>query len=298
MKKFYLLLAIPLLLSGCSSTNESTDATKSSTSQTSEVSSTTSSTTTAESTSESTVSTTKSTGEESTTSSKQPESTTTTKTSVAPSTSETTTSSKESTQETTQSSQTQETTTLDELKSTYPNVVLPTTVPLSSNNVLSAATAQEGDTLSILYYGTPTKLPVNDASLNQSTPSASYQANGELNEFSIDSSARAVDLGHSITGYQQGAAGSSYIEWQEGNWNIRVRASNLENQDPLPTAKEVVDYLETNALPAPTKGFILIDMTQQSYEANQVNWQVGNQVYKVTNADSIPALQMAVSMNH
>ena len=36
----------------------------------------------------------------------------------------------------------------------------------------------------------------------------------------------------------QGAAGSSYLSWQEGNWNLTVRAVNQENQDPEPVAKK------------------------------------------------------------
>ena len=31
-----------------------------------------------------------------------------------------------------------------------------------------------------------------------------------------------VDLGYNITGYKQGAAGSCYLSWQEGNWSLVV----------------------------------------------------------------------------
>lgn len=39
----------------------------------------------------------------------------------------------------------------------------------------------------------------------------------------IDNGGQPVDLGYNITGYKQGAAGSSYLSWQEGNWSLVVR---------------------------------------------------------------------------
>ena len=114
----------------------------------------------------------------------------------------------------------------------------------------------------------------------------------------VDTNGRQVDLGYNITGYQQGAAGSSILEWQEGNWSIRVRASNIEGQDPVPLAKEIVAYLEKASLPAPEKyGKITVEMNDSSQQATQVSWQEPKNVYTVTHKDTLSALKMAVSMN-
>lgn len=106
-----------------------------------------------------------------------------------------------------------------------------------------------------------------------------------------------MDLGHQITGYQQGAAGSSYLEWQEGNWRIRIRGNNIDGQEPLPLAKEIVAYLEENRLPAPEQfGKITIDMGDATNRAVEVSWQEPKNVYTITHQDPMAALKMAVSM--
>ena len=53
----------------------------------------------------------------------------------------------------------------------------------------------------------------------------------------IDNGGQPVDLGYNITGYKQGAAGSSYLSWQEGNWSLVVRASNINGESPDDLAK-------------------------------------------------------------
>ncbi len=127
---------------------------------------------------------------------------------------------------------------------------------------------------------------------------SSQEAIDALQPVTVDTNGRQVDLGYNITGYQQGAAGSSILEWQEGNWSIRVRASNIEGQDPVPLAKEIVAYLEKASLPAPEKyGKITVEMNDSSQQATQVSWQEPKNVYTVTHKDTLSALKMAVSMN-
>ena len=65
----------------------------------------------------------------------------------------------------------------------------------------------------------------------------------------IDNGGQPVDLGYNITGYKQGAAGSSYLSWQEGNWSLVVRASNINGESPDDLAKNVVNILEQETLP-------------------------------------------------
>ena len=123
---------------------------------------------------------------------------------------------------------------------------------MTEQKTLNAATDEGADQLSILYYQLNDQRELNDPSLNNETPIASYRIPTYENEdqaaeavhANLDEGGQAVDLGHNITGHMQGAAGSSYLSWQEGNWNLTVRAVNQENQDPVPVAKKIVAYLK------------------------------------------------------
>ncbi|RCA11169.1 hypothetical protein [Enterococcus durans] len=198
-------------------------------------------------------------------------------------------------------------TAFEQLKAEQPTLPMPQVIPISSGNLnLAAAQSKQGYT--VLYYALPEKLALNAQALNQETPIATYlyqygfassqETINVLQPFTIDKNGQKVDLGHQIIAYQQGAAGSNYLEWQEGNWRIRVRSSNIEGQDPLPLAKKIVNYLEKATLPAPEKyGKIIVDMNDSSNQATQVIWQEPNNVFTVTHQDALAALEMAVSMN-
>jgi hypothetical protein len=194
---------------------------------------------------------------------------------------------------------------MDQLVAAFPDAVLPTEVPMTEQKVLNAATDEKSNQLSILYYQLEDQRALNDSSLNNETPMAGYQNASYENEEQAasavqatpDSGGKEIDLGYNITGHMQGAAGSSYLSWQEGNWNLTVRAINQENQDPIPVAKEMVTYLEEAMLPAPGIGQITVDMGKSDHTATTVTWQKDNVVYTVQHQDALSALKMAVSMN-
>ncbi|MCD1023906.1 hypothetical protein [Enterococcus sp. SMC-9] len=221
--------------------------------------------------------------------------------------SETKTKSSESTKNTTKSSSSEKKAdALAKLKKENPKTLLPTNIPRDENRALNIAMDKQKDSLAVLYYIMDTPLVLNDQSLNQQTPFARYKmeqfaskdAAKKAVNYQFDDGGQKVDLGHDITAYSQGAAGSTYLNWKEGNWSIVLRASNVNGQDGTALAKEVVNYLEKAMLPAPKSvGQITIDMAQNGYESNQVVWQVDKTVYTVTHEDTIPALEMAVSMN-
>lgn len=213
---------------------------------------------------------------------------------------------KQNSNATTETNQTPKTA-FEQLKAEQPTLPMPQVIPISSGNLnLAAAQSKQGYT--VLYYALPEKLVLNAQALNQETPFATYlyqygfassqETINVLQPFTIDKNGQKVDLGHQIIAYQQGVAGSNYLEWQEGNWRIRVRSSNIEGQDPLPLAKKIVNYLEKATLPAPEKyGKIIVDMNDSSNQATQVIWQEPNHVFTVTHQDALAALEMAVSMN-
>lgn len=201
-------------------------------------------------------------------------------------------------------------TVLNQLNKAFPNDQLPQAILTSQTaEYLTAATTRAADqgNFRILYYAEDHEITVNDTAVNDLQPIASFEkksyasneeAASAVNQI-IDDGGSQIDLGYGITGYQQGAAGSSYLSWQEGNWRLVVRASNIGGEVAEPLAKEAVGYLETAMLPAPqTKGQIsLTASTSDSYQNNSVVWQKGMIVYTIQHFDALQALKMTVSTN-
>lgn len=201
-------------------------------------------------------------------------------------------------------------TVLKQLTTSFPTDPLPQAILTSKTpGYLSAATTKTSDQANfrILYYAENQAISVNDTALNDLQPIALFEkqtyssADEAVNEVAqvIDTAGSKIDLGYGITGYQQGAAGSSYLSWQEGNWSLVVRASNIEGEVVEPLAKEVVAYLETAMLPAPQNvGQIsLAAGASDFYQTNSVVWQQGTTVYTIQHFDAIQAVKMAVSAN-
>ncbi|OUZ31548.1 hypothetical protein A5806_000830 [Enterococcus faecium] len=198
------------------------------------------------------------------------------------------------TEQTMATSNNEKKTALDQLEEQQPNVPMPLDVPVSSG-YLNIAAAQTKQGYSILYYRTDRPLGLNADELNQETPIATY-----LYQYGFASSQETIQVLQPFeidTNGQQGAAGSSFLEWQEGNWRIRIRGNNIEGQDPLLLAKEIVAYLEENSLPAPEQfGKITVDMGDTTNRAVEVSWQEPKNAYTITHQDPMSALKMAVSM--
>ncbi|WP_086315674.1 hypothetical protein A5821_003184 [Enterococcus sp. 7F3_DIV0205] len=199
---------------------------------------------------------------------------------------------------------------LSQLSSDFPNDRLPQAILTSRTaEYLTAATTSAADqgNFRILYYAEDHGIVVNDLAVNDLQPIASFEkktygsadaAASAVNQI-IDNGGSQIDLGYGIKGYQQGAAGSSFLSWQEGNWSMVVRASNIGGEVAEPLAKEAVAYLETAMLPAPQNvGQIsLTASVSDSYQTNSVVWQIGTTVYTIQHFDAIQALKMAVSTN-
>ncbi|WP_317095681.1 hypothetical protein [Enterococcus faecalis] len=198
---------------------------------------------------------------------------------------------------------------LNQLANMFPGQGLPQAILTSqTNNFLTAATTSQADqnNFRVLYYAEKEAIPVNDARVNQLTPISSFEkktygsdaeAKNAVNQI-VDNGGQPVDLGYNITGYKQGAAGSSYLSWQEGNWSLVVRASNINGESPDDLAKNVVNILEQETLPAPnTVGQITLNVAGTTdYNRNSVVWQAGTVVYSVHHFDPIQAVKMATSM--
>lgn len=214
-------------------------------------------------------------------------------------------SSEESSTAESQTSSSEEADAFSELTEAYPKVKMPQKLPRDESLFLNIAAVGDKKELSVLYYNMTEALVMNHNALNQQTPFASFKKTTydttakakEAVNYQYDDGGQKVDLGHNIEGYQQSGAGSTYLNWQEGNWSLVVRASNVLGQEPVTTAKEVVNYLEEAFLPVPKSvGQITIDLSAAGYQATTVIWQEEKVVYAVSHEDPLPALEMAVSV--
>lgn len=194
---------------------------------------------------------------------------------------------------------------MDELKANYPNDKFPDLAAVSEEKQIGITATEEQGILKVNYYVVNEETPFNDPSLKNQTPVAYFQrqsfdsketAKNEVGQ-TYDANGQQVDLGHTITGYRSAGAGSSFIMWKEGNWSLAVQANNLEQEDPVPLAKQTVEYLEGAFLPVPRDaGQISLRVAKGDYQSNRVVWQDNQTVYTIMNADSMSALKMAVSM--
>lgn len=193
----------------------------------------------------------------------------------------------------------------DELQANYPNDKFPDPATISGGKEIGIAASEEQGILKVSYYEVNEETPFNDPALKNQTPVAGFQrqafdsketAQNEVGQ-TYDPNGQQVDLGHNITGYRSAGAGSSFITWKEGNWSLAVRANNLEEEDPVPLAKQTVEYLEGAFLPVPhDAGQISLRVAKGDVQSNSVVWQDNQTVYTIMNADSMSALKMAVSM--
>lgn len=192
----------------------------------------------------------------------------------------------------------------------YPEDTLPTHV-LTENmpEYVTAATTgiEDPDNFNIFYYAEDTPKDVNDPVTNSLTPIASFtrttypseeEAIEAVNQV-LDLQGEEADLGFGITGYMQGAAGSTYLNWQEGNWSLLVQANNMNEENPVPLAQSVVEYLEEVYLPEPSSvGQVTLSSSEgETYEANTVVWQEENVVYQVKHIDPMHAIIMTGSIS-
>lgn len=199
---------------------------------------------------------------------------------------------------------------VDGLAEIYPDDRLPTYVLTPDMpEYVTAATTNRSDqeNFNIFYYAEDEPIKINDPAVNELTPIASLsktsyaseeEAAGAVDQI-LDLQGEEVDLGYGHTGFMQGAAGSTYLNWQEGNWSLLVQASNMAGEDPIPLAEEVVDYLEEVYLPAPTDvGQITLRVSGDgNYDDNTVVWHEGAVVYEVKHADPMHAVIMAGSIS-
>lgn len=195
-----------------------------------------------------------------------------------------------------------------QLKTKVP-LMMPKNVPLDEGKYLTATTTSQTWYYQVNLYETDTPVNINSQEASKGTLIATIEgteykdsasAEKAINGYvQADTSQNSVDLGHGIKGTMEGAAGHSYILWNEGRWSIKLDSPNdptYQNKtypDGLKLAQKIVAYLNDLSLPAPHKnGVITIHNWQQEPETT-IEWQHHKMTYQVTSQDPIKAIEVA-----
>ncbi|GGE28226.1 lipoprotein [Pullulanibacillus camelliae] len=194
--------------------------------------------------------------------------------------------------------------------STQTPVFLPTHVPISKGNSLTAAAHSE-----TWYYRVNFLKADQPSAINTLKPTGDNTI-ATVTGTEYDSAANAqshienytkvketnVDLGHGIKGESDAGAGHFYVMWNEGRWCLRIDSPNDPNyqmkqySDAKGLAKDVVSYLEDHMLNPPKDIGVISISTWNNAPKTTIQWQNHKVNYEVTASDPFTALNVAVSM--
>lgn len=109
----------------------------------------------------------------------------------------------------------------------------------------------------------------------------------------------AVKIAGNVTGTEEGAAGSTYLQFNQGQWSFVVRASNVQGQKPLPTAQKLLALYQQYGLPdTAAKSSVQVDVGESLGSLNTViTWTKGSSVYQLKAHSTETAFKMLKSLS-
>lgn len=109
----------------------------------------------------------------------------------------------------------------------------------------------------------------------------------------------AVKIAGNVTGTEEGAAGSTYLQFNQDQWSFVVRASNVQGQKPLPTAQKLLALYQQYGLPdTAAKSSVQVDVGESLGSLNTViTWAKGSSVYQLKAHSTETAFKMLKSLN-
>ncbi|EGD26931.1 hypothetical protein HMPREF5505_1409 [Lactobacillus delbrueckii subsp. lactis DSM 20072] len=109
----------------------------------------------------------------------------------------------------------------------------------------------------------------------------------------------AVKIASNVTGTEEGAAGSTYLQFNQGQWSFVVRASNVQGQKPLPTAQKLLSLYQQYGLPdTAAKSSVQVDVGESLGSLNTViTWAKGSSVYQLKAHSTETAFKMLKSLS-
>lgn len=136
---------------------------------------------------------------------------------------------------------------LSELEMDTEVVLLPTHFPnTDQSSVTAEIVTNEADQYTISYSDEAGEELVQITGMLYDSTN---QAQEEIDTFSEDKEVEAFeegseDLGYGITGYGEGAAGTQYFSWREGNWLFSIKSVSEDEMNNPEIARKMVEFLE------------------------------------------------------
>ena len=193
-----------------------------------------------------------------------------------------------------------------QLRTQLPGMLLPTVDGLGQGSENLNARWTSSASQNVVYYSVGNSpLPLNASQVAKEKPYAVLTENKNVTDASSlinyqepKSGLPTVKLDGQVTGTEEGAAGSTYLQFNQGQWSFVVRASQVQGQEALPTAKALLKLYRQYGLPASdSNASVQVDVGESLGSLNTViTWSKGSSVYQMKAHSTETAFKMLKSL--
>lgn len=194
-----------------------------------------------------------------------------------------------------------------QLRAKLPEMLLPAADGLGQGSSNLNIRYTSSSSQNVVYYSVGNSpLALNDSRIASEKPYAVLTENKNvadpsslINYQEPKTGLPAVKIAGNVTGTEEGAAGSTYLQFNQGQWSFVVRASNVQGQKPLPTAQKLLALYQQYGLPYTTaKASVQVDVGESLGSLNTViTWAKGSSVYQLKAHSTETAFKMLKSLS-
>lgn len=194
-----------------------------------------------------------------------------------------------------------------QLRAKLPGMLLPAADGLGQGSSNLNIRYTSSSSQNVVYYSVGNSpLALNDSRIASEKPYAVLTENKNVADASSlinyqepKTGLPAVKIAGNVTGTEEGAAGSAYLQFNQGQWSFVVRASNVQGQKPLPTAQKLLALYQQYGLPdTAAKSSVQVDVGESLGSLNTViTWAKGSSVYQLKAHSTETAFKMLKSLN-
>lgn len=194
-----------------------------------------------------------------------------------------------------------------QLRAKLPGMLLPAADGLGQGSSNLNIRYTSSSSQNVVYYSVGNSpLALNDSRIASEKPYAVLTENKNvadpsslINYQEPKTGLPAVKIAGNVTGTEEGAAGSTYLQFNQGQWSFVVRASNVQGQKPLPTAQKLLALYQQYGLPdTAAKSSVQVDVGESLGSLNTViTWAKASSVYQLKAHSTETAFKMLKSLN-
>lgn len=194
-----------------------------------------------------------------------------------------------------------------QLRDKLPGMLLPAADGLGQGSSNLNIRYTSSSSQNVVYYSVGNSpLALNDSRIASEKPYAVLTENKNvadpsslINYQEPKTGLPAVKIAGNVTGTEEGAAGSTYLQFNQSQWSFVVHASNVRGQKPLPTAQKLLALYQQYGLPYTTaKASVQVDVGESLGSLNTViTWAKGSSVYQLKAHSTETAFKMLKSLS-